>query len=136
MFVTVVCPSPSCPRRHVEGESVERETWEAKWNEALLGETGALAEWDADISCPACGTDGVAADDEAGIDMREEELGTRCPSCGVVSFQRLAPLVPECPHCNAPMTMACQSCGERTPYTPLGLCGSCQQAEDRERAGL
>jgi len=32
--------------------------------------------------------------------------------------------------------MHCEECGERCAWTPLGICGSCQQSEDRERAGL
>lgn len=32
--------------------------------------------------------------------------------------------------------MHCEECGEQCAATPLGICASCQQAEDRERAGL
>lgn len=99
--VEVVCPNPSCKGRHVEGENVERENWEATWLPGVYGG----GEWDGDISCLACGTDGVAADDEAGIDMREEELGTRCPHCGVVFYGGMGDcegvaVYERCPNCD------------------------------------
>lgn len=96
-MVQVVCPSPSCPGRIVEGESVTREAWEATWCD---GRREFAPYWHADISCPACGTEGV--DPESGqLDSAEEELGTRCPHCGLVSAGTIR--TGPCRHCGKPI---------------------------------
>lgn len=89
--VLVVCPSPSCPGRSVQGQEVIRASWDATWHEADHKGPG---EWAADIHCDACSTEGI--DPESGqLDSAEEELGVRCPGCGVVSSNSK----PVCPHC-------------------------------------
>jgi hypothetical protein len=104
-MVLVVCPSPSCPGRVIEGESVTRETWNATWHGSFHGPLADQVYWGSDISCPCCGTEGI--DPESGqLDSAEEELGRRCELCGVVSsedrwpsvemFGALSAYCPEC----------------------------------------
>lgn len=109
-MVQVVCPNPACPHRIVEGENVTREAWDASW---LEGNPEYPPYWHSDIVCPSCGMEGI--DPESGqLDSVEEELGTRCKFCGVVSHggvltnahadpltDNLGNRVPrECPHCH------------------------------------
>lgn len=80
--VLVECPNPGCPSREVKDGEVSRNQWEATWRRpglALLHP----GEWAPDITCSACGTEGI--DPESGqLDSAEGELGKRCPSCRVV----------------------------------------------------
>lgn len=102
--LVVECPSPSCPRRSVQDQEVTRESWEATWlparQEQTWGNDPQPGEWTAGIDCPRCGTEGI--DPESGqLDSAEEELGTRCLACGVVSDPPSdADNKRECPHCN------------------------------------
>lgn len=105
--VQVCCPNPACPGRVVEGESVTRETWEAMWHEARQeqswGNDPQPGEWASDICCPRCGHEGI--DPESGqLDSAEEELGERCPSCGVVN-----------PPLSEMRYEACKYCHKRMP---------------------
>jgi DNA-directed RNA polymerase subunit RPC12/RpoP len=110
--VQVVCPNPACSHRIVEGENVTRESWDATW---LDGRQEYPPYWHSDVACPACGTEGI--DPESGqLDSAEEELGTRCKFCGVVSHGGVftsahadpptdawGNRIPrECPHCHEP----------------------------------
>lgn len=104
----VVCPSPVCPGRSVQGDEVIRESWEATRHElnrrAFDYEPGD-GYWDADIHCPRCSTEGI--DPESGqLDSAEEELGERCSNCGIVSAKDA--------HGTYPKPRLCAYCGEPT----------------------
>jgi hypothetical protein len=115
--VLVECCNPSCPGREVKDGEVSREQWNATWLADDLAATFLKRppEWASDVHCPSCGTEGI--DPESGqLDSAEEELGTRCKFCGVVSHGGVftsahadpptdawGNRVPrECPHCNEP----------------------------------
>ncbi len=92
----LVCPSPTCPDRTVESDGiVTRAEWESAW----LGQTPHMpGEWKTP-ECFACGTEGI--DPESGqLDSAEEELGVRCPHCGVVTAKWDSAWVSKCPHCD------------------------------------
>lgn len=98
-MVLVCCPNPACSGRSVEGETVNRAAWEATWHEqgtqsdCAWGPTPGY--WLNDIACSSCGTEGI--DPESGqLDSAEEELGWRCPACGVVSPLLDAHVCPIC----------------------------------------
>lgn len=99
--VLVVCPSPSCPSREVKDGEVLRRQWEATWHEPLWLVEGEYppGEWASDITCPSCSTEGI--DPESGqLDSAEEELGERCPHCGIVSANMGKRREHwHCPHC-------------------------------------
>lgn len=84
--VLVCCPNPACKGRSVQQSAegcfeVVREEW-----------------WASDISCPRCGEDGIDSEDPGRLDEAEEELGSRCDFCGVVSEGKCSD---KCPHCRA-----------------------------------
>lgn len=94
--ILVECPSPKCPGRSVEGETVNRETWEAWWHEG--SRQTSPGEWSkGTIHCPRCSTEGI--DPESGqLDSAEEEFGPRCESCGIVTAESQRDF--RCPHCD------------------------------------
>lgn len=106
--VLVVCCNPACSGRSVEGETVNRATWEATWRHNSLYQGDLAPEWVSGIHCPCCKTEGI--DPESGqLDSAEEELGVRC-KCGIVSTegQMIAvekppgwpfPVIGRCPYC-------------------------------------
>lgn len=96
--VLVQCPNPACPGRSVEGETVNRETWEATWQPFVGNPPEGPGWWGANIYCPRCSTQGI--DPESGqLDSAEEELGTRCLCCGVVNKPTEGQIEPFCQHC-------------------------------------
>lgn len=96
-YLELACPNPACPDREVEGESVLRETWSARWYPPAhshgLSRPGVVHS--AFAHCPGCGTEGIDAEDEKSLDEEEEALGRRCEACGIVTAN------PDggCPHC-------------------------------------
>lgn len=91
----LVCPSPTCPDRTIEDDgTVTRAEWESAWLGQTRDEPGMWQR----PEC-ACGTEGI--DPESGqLDSAEEELGERCPHCGIVSANMGKHREHwHCPHC-------------------------------------